>query len=263
MLVHRTSGLERPREALPPWFEGGVRSDGHQRAGLRSRADPFAYNVVQRSVPAHDRNDHREAANQLRRSAAAHQATCARGGDLPVSAPRRFGGGEALRRGLVQHNPNIPQGRDALKAIVQSPPQDVFYEPGLIVAEGDFVAIHGRIRVWQKDPRSWLISSGSKRASAPGGTAGRSGVSMFDPEEASPNAHNASMYLSSALFDIAPSTPLPTTWRLPESRYYGISSDFRGRGLGGETSSSNTSNMSFVNSDTVPKSLIGNEILIT
>lgn len=55
--------------------------------------------------------------------------------------------------GYVQHNPNIPQGRDALRAIVSELPSDVFYEPGLIVAEGDLVAIHGRITGWALLPQ--------------------------------------------------------------------------------------------------------------
>ncbi|WP_283193173.1 nuclear transport factor 2 family protein [Rhizobium sp. AN80A] len=53
----------------------------------------------------------------------------------------------------VQHNPTIPQGRDALQAIVASLPQDVYYEPGLIIAERNFVAIHGRIRGWADKPQ--------------------------------------------------------------------------------------------------------------
>jgi predicted SnoaL-like aldol condensation-catalyzing enzyme len=48
----------------------------------------------------------------------------------------------------VQHNPNIPQGRDALRALVTTLPAEVYYEPGLTVADGNFVAIHGRIRGW-------------------------------------------------------------------------------------------------------------------
>jgi len=101
----------------------------------------------------------------------------------------------------VQHNPNIPQGRDALKAIVESLPQDVFYEPGLIVAEGDFVAIHGRIRGWAERPQvvvDLFRIEGGKLAKhwdvlqdeVPV-TAALGGASMFDPEEASPSAHNA------------------------------------------------------------------------
>jgi SnoaL-like domain len=51
-------------------------------------------------------------------------------------------------RDYIQHNPNIPQGRDALREIVATLSPSVHYEPGLIIAEGDFVAIHGRIRGW-------------------------------------------------------------------------------------------------------------------
>lgn len=53
----------------------------------------------------------------------------------------------------IQHNPDIPQGRDALEAIVAGLPPDVHYEPGLIIAEGDLVAIHGRIRGWAEQPQ--------------------------------------------------------------------------------------------------------------
>ncbi len=60
----------------------------------------------------------------------------------------------------IQHNPSIPQGRQALAGLVAELPQAVFYEPGLIVAEGDFVAIHGRIRGWAGLP--WL--DGEKNA---------------------------------------------------------------------------------------------------
>lgn len=53
----------------------------------------------------------------------------------------------------IQHNPGIPQGREALYALVADLSQAVFYEPGLIVAEGDLVAIHGRIRGWAEVPQ--------------------------------------------------------------------------------------------------------------
>lgn len=53
----------------------------------------------------------------------------------------------------VQHNPNIPQGRDALRTLVAGLSPDVYYEPGLVVAEGNLVAIHGRIRGWAAAPQ--------------------------------------------------------------------------------------------------------------
>lgn len=52
-----------------------------------------------------------------------------------------------------QHNPSIPQGRDALRSLVGGLSKDVYYEPGLVIAEGDFVAIHGRIRGWAAAPQ--------------------------------------------------------------------------------------------------------------
>ncbi|WP_300397583.1 nuclear transport factor 2 family protein [uncultured Sphingobium sp.] len=53
----------------------------------------------------------------------------------------------------VQHNPVIPQGRDALQKLVSELAEDVFYEPGMLIAEGDYVAIHGRIRGWAPSPQ--------------------------------------------------------------------------------------------------------------
>jgi predicted SnoaL-like aldol condensation-catalyzing enzyme len=43
-----------------------------------------------------------------------------------------------------QHNPHIPNGRDALRALIPWLGPDFRYEPGMIVAEGDYVMIHGR-----------------------------------------------------------------------------------------------------------------------
>lgn len=93
----------------------------------------------------------------------------------------------------IQHNPSIPQGRDALQALVAGLSQDVYYEPGLIVTEGDFVAIHGRIRGWANVPQvvidlfrvedgklaeHWDVLQDEVPV-----TAARGGVPMFDPEE--------------------------------------------------------------------------------
>jgi predicted SnoaL-like aldol condensation-catalyzing enzyme len=42
-----------------------------------------------------------------------------------------------------QHNPQIPNGTAAIKALLRNLPADFKYEPGLMVAEGDYVTIHG------------------------------------------------------------------------------------------------------------------------
>lgn len=95
-------------------------------------------------------------------------------------------------RDYIQHNPNIPQGRDALRAIVAGLPEHVFYEPGLIVAGDDLVAIHGRIRGWADEPQivvdifriedgrlaeHWDVLQNEVPATVLGG------VSMFEPAE--------------------------------------------------------------------------------
>lgn len=93
----------------------------------------------------------------------------------------------------IQHNPDIPQGRDALKALVANLSKAVHYEPGLVVAEGEFVAIHGRIRGWADTPKVvvdlFRVQDGRLaehwdvlQDEVPAG-AGRAGIAMFDPEE--------------------------------------------------------------------------------
>ena len=44
----------------------------------------------------------------------------------------------------IQHNPTIPNGRDAIAGLVGSLPAGFRYEPGMVVAEGGIVMIHGR-----------------------------------------------------------------------------------------------------------------------
>jgi predicted SnoaL-like aldol condensation-catalyzing enzyme len=44
----------------------------------------------------------------------------------------------------IQHNPQIPNGREALKQMI-SGGGNMKYEMGLVVADGDFVMVHARI----------------------------------------------------------------------------------------------------------------------
>lgn len=93
----------------------------------------------------------------------------------------------------IQHNPSIPQGRNALEALVAGLPKNVYYEPGLIIAEGNLVAIHGRIRGWADTPQvvvdlfriedgklaeHWDVLQNEATVTAVLG-----GISMFDPQE--------------------------------------------------------------------------------
>src|ERR1700732_2153473 len=44
----------------------------------------------------------------------------------------------------IQHSAHIEPRRDGLFNLIKSTPPTLKYEPGVIVAEGDFVIIHGR-----------------------------------------------------------------------------------------------------------------------
>jgi len=44
----------------------------------------------------------------------------------------------------IQHSAHIEPGREGLFNLIKSIPPTLKYEPGTIVAEGDFVTVHGR-----------------------------------------------------------------------------------------------------------------------
>ena len=51
-----------------------------------------------------------------------------------------------------QHNPQIPNGPAAIKALLANLSRDFKYEPGLVMANGDYVSIHGRYTGWGPKP---------------------------------------------------------------------------------------------------------------
>src|SRR5947209_20329104 len=51
-----------------------------------------------------------------------------------------------------QHNPRIPNGPAAIKALLGNLSSDFKYEPGLVMADGDYVSIHGRYIGWGPKP---------------------------------------------------------------------------------------------------------------
>ncbi|MFZ3321171.1 MAG: nuclear transport factor 2 family protein [Usitatibacter sp.] len=58
--------------------------------------------------------------------------------------------------GYVQHSAHIESGRAGLFNLVKSLPSTLRHEPGLIMAEGDFVMLHGRFSGHGR-PRSWIV----------------------------------------------------------------------------------------------------------
>jgi len=51
-----------------------------------------------------------------------------------------------------QHNPQIPNGIDAIKGLLGQLPESFDYTPGLVIADGDYVAVHGRYVGWGAKP---------------------------------------------------------------------------------------------------------------
>jgi len=56
----------------------------------------------------------------------------------------------------IQHSAHIPPGREGLFNLVKNLPPTLKYEPGTVLAEGDFVIIHGRFSGFQ--PTHWLAA---------------------------------------------------------------------------------------------------------
>ena len=52
----------------------------------------------------------------------------------------------------IQHNPTIPSGPAAIKDLIPKLPKDFSYQPGMAVAEGDLVMVHGRYVGWGPKP---------------------------------------------------------------------------------------------------------------
>ena len=57
----------------------------------------------------------------------------------------------------IQHSAHIAPGRDGLFNLIKSIPPTLKYEPGTIVAEGDFVIVHGRFSGFGR-PVNWIAA---------------------------------------------------------------------------------------------------------
>ena len=57
----------------------------------------------------------------------------------------------------IQHCAHIKPGRDGLFDLIRSSPATLRYEPGTIVAEGDYVIVHGRFSGTGR-PRNWIAA---------------------------------------------------------------------------------------------------------
>ena len=57
----------------------------------------------------------------------------------------------------IQHSAHIPPGRDGLFNLIKASPPSLRYEDGLIVAEDDFVIVHGRYSN-SGLPVNWIVA---------------------------------------------------------------------------------------------------------
>ena len=57
----------------------------------------------------------------------------------------------------IQHSAHIEPGREGLFSLIKSIPPTLKYEPGLIVAEGEFVIVHGRFS-GHGPPKNWIAA---------------------------------------------------------------------------------------------------------
>jgi predicted SnoaL-like aldol condensation-catalyzing enzyme len=57
----------------------------------------------------------------------------------------------------IQHSAHIAPGREGLFTLVRSLPPTLKYEPGVIVADGDFVIVHGRFSGFGA-PANWIAA---------------------------------------------------------------------------------------------------------
>jgi predicted SnoaL-like aldol condensation-catalyzing enzyme len=84
---------------------------------------------------------------------------------------------EHFTANYIQHNPTIPNGPAAIKDLIPRLPKDFSYQPGMVVAEGDLVMVHGRYVGWVTkagDSRRYIQDRGRQGGRALGCDAGRS-----------------------------------------------------------------------------------------
>ena len=49
---------------------------------------------------------------------------------------------------MIQHTPSMPNGLDVLREFITSEDNQISYEPGIAMEEGNIVAVHGRYSNW-------------------------------------------------------------------------------------------------------------------
>ncbi len=58
----------------------------------------------------------------------------------------------------IQHSAHIPPGREGLFNMIKSAPSTLRYEHGVIIAEGEYVIVHGRFSSHGLSARNWIAA---------------------------------------------------------------------------------------------------------
>jgi predicted SnoaL-like aldol condensation-catalyzing enzyme len=58
----------------------------------------------------------------------------------------------------VQHSVHIPPGREGLFSLIKNAPPTLRYEPGVILADKEYVIVHGRFSGHGLSPRNWIAA---------------------------------------------------------------------------------------------------------
>ena len=70
---------------------------------------------------------------------------------------RNYAAAEIWSPHYIQHSAHIAPGREGLFDLIKSLPPALKYEPGTIVAEGNFVIVHGRFSSFGL-PMNWIAA---------------------------------------------------------------------------------------------------------
>jgi predicted SnoaL-like aldol condensation-catalyzing enzyme len=58
----------------------------------------------------------------------------------------------------IQHSAHIPPGREGLFNLIKGAPPTLRYEPGVILADDEYVIVHGRFSGHGLSPRNWIAA---------------------------------------------------------------------------------------------------------
>lgn len=145
------SDVPRPEEIISPERTLGdsAVADGNRQNDIRLRA--YEIYIQREQQPDHAMDDWLLAERE-RNKALVLQAFDTLFNKRDYAAAERF-----WSPSYIQHSSHIEPGREGLFNLIKSIPPTLKYEPGTIVAEGDYVIVHGRFSGFGQ-PVNWIAA---------------------------------------------------------------------------------------------------------